>query len=104
MYPARAYSPLEPALGSVKQCGERPAARGHGPPTDGTHLLLEVKGLEDEQDRQKAAAARRWCDAVNAWGQMDRWAFETCRRREDVPAVLAREIGKAAPATAPGVG
>jgi type III restriction enzyme len=58
--------------------------------TNGLHLLLEVKGQEDEQDRQKAEAAKRWVDAVNAWGQMGRWAFDTCRRKEDVPGLLAK--------------
>jgi hypothetical protein len=40
--------------------------------------------------RQKSEAARRWCDAINAWGQMGRWQFETCRRKEDVPGLLAK--------------
>jgi type III restriction enzyme len=57
---------------------------------NGTHLLLEVKGYEDDQDRAKAEAAKRWRDAVNAWSQMGRWAFDTCRRKEQVPALLQR--------------
>ncbi len=30
------------------------------------HLILEIKGMEDEQDRQKVAGARRWCEAVSS--------------------------------------
>lgn len=37
---------------------------------NGTMLILEVKGYEDEQARAKHEAAKRWCDAVSRWGQM----------------------------------
>ena len=57
---------------------------------NGAHLLLEVKGLEDEQDRQKHQAARRWAQAVRDWGEMGAWYFDVCKRREDVPDILAR--------------
>src|SRR5207248_9083760 len=56
----------------------------------GMHLSLEVKGEEREQDRQKSEAARRWRDAVNAWGQMGHWGFDISRRKEDVPGLLAK--------------
>ena len=42
-------------------------------------LVLEVKGFETEQDRQKEAAARRWVRAVNHHGEFGRWAFVVCR-------------------------
>jgi hypothetical protein len=32
---------------------------------NGVTLLLEIKGLETEQDRAKHQAARRWVEAVN---------------------------------------
>ena len=38
-------------------------------------ILLEVKGFESEQDRQKETAARRWVKAVNRHGELGRWAF-----------------------------
>ncbi|MBM2812889.1 MAG: hypothetical protein HW416_3648 [Chloroflexi bacterium] len=53
---------------------------------NGLNLLLEVKGMETEQDREKSEAAKRWCDAVNAWGKMGRWVFDpsqTTGRRPD---------------------
>jgi type III restriction enzyme len=37
---------------------------------NGTNLILEVKGFEDEQARAKHEAAKRWCDAVSDWGEI----------------------------------
>ncbi len=56
--------------------------------TDGRTLILEIKGAEDEQDRQKHQAAKRWVEAVNNWGQMGRWMFHVCRN----PQMLGREL------------
>lgn len=36
---------------------------------DGTTLILEIKGHEDNDDRAKYEAARRWVRAVNGWGE-----------------------------------
>jgi type III restriction enzyme len=47
--------------------------------TNGTTLLLEIKGEEREKDRAKHQAARRWVSAVNHWGQLGRWSFLVCR-------------------------
>jgi len=45
-----------------------------GAPSD-EHLIIEVKGLEREQDRSKDVGARRWHDAVNHWGKLGRWRY-----------------------------
>ena len=42
-------------------------------------LILEIKGFESEQDRQKEAAARRWVSAVNHHGEFGRWAYVICK-------------------------
>jgi len=42
-------------------------------------VILEVKGLESEQDRQKKLAAERWVKAVNRQGEFGRWAYCVCR-------------------------
>ena len=42
-------------------------------------IVLEVKGFEREQDRQKEGAAKRWIRAVNHHGEFGRWAFVVCR-------------------------
>jgi type III restriction enzyme len=44
-----------------------------------TTLVLEIKGQETEQDRAKHAAAKRWIEAVNNWGQLETWAFHVCK-------------------------
>lgn len=47
--------------------------------TNGLNLIIEIKGRETEQDRQKYAAAQRWVSAVNNDGRFGTWAFEVCR-------------------------
>jgi type III restriction enzyme len=42
------------------------------------HLVLETKGFDDLAD-VKAAAAERWCAAVNADGQFGRWEYAMAR-------------------------
>jgi type III restriction enzyme len=48
---------------------------------DGSELkvILEVKGFETEQDRQKEIAAKRWVRAVNHHGEFGRWEFVLCK-------------------------
>jgi hypothetical protein len=41
---------------------------------DGLNVVPEVKGFEDDQDRDKHSDARRWVAAVNRWGGLGRWA------------------------------
>ena len=36
--------------------------------SNGITLILEVKGYEDEQVREKHEAAKKWFYAVSAWG------------------------------------
>jgi type III restriction enzyme len=55
---------------------------------NGTTLILEIKGQETEQDRAKHAAAKRWVEAVNNWGQLGTWAFHVCKD----PQVLEMEL------------
>ncbi len=46
---------------------------------NGVNLILEVKGLINEQEKAKFEAAKRWRDAVNNWGRMGRWEFYVCK-------------------------
>lgn len=55
-------------------------------------VILEVKGFETEQDRQKEAAARRWVRAVNHHGEFGRWVFCLCRQPGKVAEVLRRAV------------
>jgi type III restriction enzyme len=55
---------------------------------DGTTVVLEIKGFEDDQTKAKHNAAKRWVAAVNNWGGLGRWDFHVCRN----PQVLDREL------------
>lgn len=51
-------------------------------------LVVEIKGLETEQDHAKHQAAQRWVTAVNHWGQLGRWGFHVNKD----PQVLGVEV------------
>ena len=46
---------------------------------NGVHLILEIKGYEDDQELAKYAGARQWVSAVNNWGDLGKWDFRVCR-------------------------
>lgn len=48
------------------------------------HLLIEVKGLEREQDRSKDTGAARWIAAVDHWGRLGRWRYVKLRSPHDL--------------------
>ncbi|NLE95984.1 MAG: hypothetical protein GX600_09970, partial [Dehalococcoidia bacterium] len=56
--------------------------------TNGVILIIEIKGQETEQDRQKHAAAGRWVTAVNNAGRWGRWAFDVCKDTALLPEML----------------
>ncbi|HJZ05394.1 MAG TPA: hypothetical protein VJ327_06045 [Patescibacteria group bacterium] len=41
-------------------------------------VILEVKGYESEQDRQKKTSAERWVRAVNYHGGFGSWKLVAC--------------------------
>lgn len=47
--------------------------------SNGETLILEIKGMEDDQDRAKHQSAKRWVEAVNNWGELGEWAFHVSR-------------------------
>ena len=56
----------------------------------GKTTVLEMKGEEDDQDRAKHQAARRWITAVNNWGRLGVWDFLVCRDPQLLPKFLAQ--------------
>lgn len=60
---------------------------------DGRTLVLEVKGMEEDQTQAKHQAAKRWISAVNHWGKLGRWEFEVCRDPQMLTTMLERLIG-----------
>jgi type III restriction enzyme len=59
--------------------------------TNGVTVVLEIKGFEDDQDKAKHTAAKRWVTAVNNWGELGRWTFHVCRN----PQLLDKEMAYA---------
>jgi len=57
----------------------------------GIKVILEVKGFETEQDRQKEVAAKRWVRAVNHHGEFGQWAFAICKDPRNLKNTL-REV------------
>lgn len=55
-------------------------------------LIVEIKGMETDQDRAKHQAAQRWVDAVNNWGKLGKWAFHVCRDPQMLLAELKRFV------------
>ncbi len=51
-------------------------------------VILEIKGFESEQDRQKEAAAHRWIRAVNYHGEFGCWQFLMCKEPGGLKALL----------------
>lgn len=51
-------------------------------------VILEVKGYESEQDRQKKTAAERWVKAVNYHGGYGRWELLECRDPRGLDKIL----------------
>ncbi|NPV14009.1 DEAD/DEAH box helicase family protein [candidate division WOR-3 bacterium] len=57
-------------------------------------VILEVKGLESEKDRQKRLAAERWVKAVNRLGEFGRWAYCVCRHPQRVREDILQAVGR----------
>lgn len=51
------------------------------------HLLLETKGF-DPLVEQKTAAAKKWCDAVNAHGEFGHWNYAIAMQPSEVRRIL----------------
>jgi type III restriction enzyme len=56
-----------------------------------THLILETKGY-DERREVKAAAAQRWCSAVNAEGSQGHWHYRMTESMAEVPKIIDQLI------------
>ncbi len=61
---------------------------------DGSELkvILEVKGFQTEQDRQKEAAAQRWVRAVNHHGGFGKWTFVLCKSPAQLRILLVKKV------------
>ncbi|OGG49846.1 MAG: hypothetical protein A3F84_15830 [Candidatus Handelsmanbacteria bacterium RIFCSPLOWO2_12_FULL_64_10] len=57
---------------------------------NGKTVVLEMKGEENDQDRAKHQAARRWVASVNNWGRLGVWDFAVCRDPQWLPRLIAQ--------------
>jgi type III restriction enzyme len=64
----------------------------------GEHLIVEIKGQLGDAEI-KAAAAWRWCHAVNTDGRFGRWSYHLVRQPPDLGKLLGREAAVEAVAT-----
>ncbi|MBX3691719.1 DEAD/DEAH box helicase family protein [Dokdonella sp.] len=55
----------------------------------GTTLVLEIKGVDDEQNRAKRAALAAWVDGVNQKGGFGVWAQAVAYSPSEIPDLLA---------------
>ncbi len=61
---------------------------------DGTNLLLEVKGMPNNESATKHQGAKRWLSAVNHWGKLGKWDFLESHKSEELPEKLKGLLNK----------
>jgi hypothetical protein len=59
------------------------------------NLILEIKGLESEQDRAKKAAAQKWVRAVNNLPDRPygKWGYVVCKNPHQVRQIVDTWVG-----------
>ena len=60
----------------------------------GTMLVLEVKGLDTQQDETKRRFLDEWVKAVNEHDGFGRWAWDVSRDPGDLEGILAKHAGE----------
>jgi type III restriction enzyme len=63
---------------------------------DGTMLVLEVKGQDDDEQRAKRRFLEEWVAAVNAHGGFGHWACDLSTHPREIDGILARHAELAA--------
>ncbi|MHB8111716.1 MAG: BPTD_3080 family restriction endonuclease [Syntrophorhabdaceae bacterium] len=56
--------------------------------TNGTHLVLETKGQDNEQNRTKRAFLDEWCRAVNQHGGFGKWQWAVSFDPNDIDTII----------------
>lgn len=52
--------------------------------SNGTTLILEIKGQLHIDVESKHQAAKRWVSAVNNWRKLGKWDFPVCRNPQEL--------------------
>jgi type III restriction enzyme len=62
----------------------------------GSHLVLETKGQDTEQDQTKRRFLDEWVKAVNQHGGFGSWSWDVSKNPGDIKDILARHAGSKA--------
>lgn len=60
--------------------------------SNGKMLVLEVKGMDDQQNKTKREYLDEWTKAVNSDGRFGRWSWDVSRRTSDIEDIITRQI------------
>ena len=60
--------------------------------TNGHHLILEIKGLEKEKDKEKWAYLDEWCKAVTATGRFGIWTWDVSKDPNDTKDIIRKHF------------
>ena len=60
--------------------------------SNGTHLILEVKGQPTQQDESKEIALDEWVTAVNNDKRFGKWTHATSLHPKDIPYIIEKVI------------
>lgn len=63
--------------------------------SDGSRLVLEVKGVDSQQNQTKRKFLDEWVSAVNAHGGFGFWQWAVSRNPSNVPDVIAKAVAAA---------
>jgi type III restriction enzyme len=56
--------------------------------TNGTKIIVEIKGQTHVETEAKHQAAKRWVSAANNWGKLGKWDFLVCRNPQKLGEAL----------------
>lgn len=59
---------------------------------NGTHLVLEVKGQDNEQNKTKRAFLDEWCKAVNQHGGFGKWQWDVSFDPNDIDLIIKKAV------------
>jgi type III restriction enzyme len=60
--------------------------------SSGHHLILEVKGVEKDKDKEKWAYLDEWCRAVNSVHKHGTWSWDVSKDPSDIEDILAKHF------------
>jgi type III restriction enzyme len=59
---------------------------------NGKMLILEVKGIDDQQNKTKRQYLDEWVKAINADGRFGKWGWAVSRRTHDLQDILRKNV------------